>query len=140
MRYRERQKKSHRHSFRYYQPWSSWKLTEIDACCVSPPLVIQGHQPEMSDSVKIFLRDAKNYRFQIDFLWKSIDCRFLYQNFIDLCQLVCLLHGFLSNSKISPTKLISHWNLFTVHLWFALIPKRFELQMWDWSCLEDNLM
>ena len=28
---------------------------------------IQGHQPEMSDSVKIFLRDAKKHRFQIDF-------------------------------------------------------------------------
>ena len=63
--------------------------------------MIQGHQPEMSDSVKIFLRDAKKHRFQIDFFWKSIDCRFLYQNF-DLCQIVCLLHGFEVTAKFPP--------------------------------------
>ena len=64
--------------------------------------VLQGHQPEMSDSVKLFLRDAKKHRFQIDFFWKSIDCRFLYQNFIDLCQIVCLLHGFEVTAKFPP--------------------------------------
>ena len=64
--------------------------------------ILQGHQPEMSDSVKIFLRDAKKHRFQIDFFWKSIDCRFLYQNFIDLCQIVCLLHGFEVTAKFPP--------------------------------------
>ena len=63
---------------------------------------IQGHQPEMSDSVKLFLRDAKKLRFQIDFFWKSIDYRFLYQNFIDLCQIVCLLHGFEVTAKFPP--------------------------------------
>ena len=56
----------------------------------------------MSDSVKIFLRDAKKHRFQIVFFWKSIDCRFLYQNFIDLCQIVCLLHGFEVTAKFPP--------------------------------------
>ena len=63
---------------------------------------LQGHQPEMSDSVKLFLRDAKKHRFQIDFFWKSIDYHFLYQNFIDLCQIVCLLHGFEVTAKFPP--------------------------------------
>ena len=65
-------------------------------------LILQGHQPRMPDYVKLFLRDAKEHRFEINFLLKSIDWRFLYQNFINLCQIVCLLHGFEVTANFSP--------------------------------------
>ena len=65
-------------------------------------LILQGHQPRMPDYVKLFLRDAKEHRFEINFLLKSIDWRFLYQNFINLCQIVCLLHRFEVTASFSP--------------------------------------
>ena len=34
---------------------------------------IQGHPPELSDSVKLLLSDAKRHRFEIDHVLKSID-------------------------------------------------------------------
>ena len=80
--------------YRHHSWFQLFSRISQPSCGSSRSRIIQGHQPEMSDSVKIFLRDAKKHRFQIDFFWKSIDCRFLYQNFIDLCQIVCLLHGF----------------------------------------------
>ena len=34
---------------------------------------LQGHPPELSDSVKLLLSDAKRYGFEIDQVLKSID-------------------------------------------------------------------
>ena len=33
----------------------------------------QGHPPQLGNSIKLFLRDAKGQRFEIDFLLKGID-------------------------------------------------------------------
>ena len=35
--------------------------------------MLQGHPPELSDSVKLLLSDAKRYGFEIDQVLKSID-------------------------------------------------------------------
>ena len=37
------------------------------------PLSLQGHPPELSDSVKLLLSDAKRHGFEIDQVLKSID-------------------------------------------------------------------
>ena len=37
------------------------------------PMLIQGHPPELSDSVKLLLSDAKRHGFEIDQVLKSID-------------------------------------------------------------------
>ena len=34
---------------------------------------VQGHPPELSDSVKLLLSDAKRHGFEIDQVFKSID-------------------------------------------------------------------
>ena len=72
-----------------------WALSE-------KPWLIPGHQSEMSDSVKLFPRDAKDYRFEIDFFLKGIDWHFLCQNYMDLVQIFCLSHGFEVTSKFPP--------------------------------------
>ena len=50
--------------------------------------LVPGLQPEMPDSVKLLLRDAKYLGIHTDSLWKSINWRFLYQNFIKIGQVV----------------------------------------------------
>ena len=55
---------------------------------------IPGHQPEMPDSVKLLLRDVTYLGFHTDCLLKSIDWRFLYQNFIKIGQVVKILQDF----------------------------------------------
>ena len=36
-------------------------------------IILQGHPPELSDSVKLFLSDVKRHGFEIDHALKSID-------------------------------------------------------------------
>ena len=57
-------------------------------------LVLQGHPPELSDSVKLLLSDAKRHGFEIDHVLKSIDWHFLCKNFSHFGQVVCLLRKF----------------------------------------------
>ena len=57
-------------------------------------IYIPGHQPEMPDSVKLLPRDATYLGFHTDCLLKSIDWRFLYQNFIKIGQVVQILQVF----------------------------------------------
>ena len=61
----------------------------------------------MPDSIKLLLRDAIYLGFHTDCLWKSIDWRFLYQNFIKIGQVVWILQvyevktNFLSTTEFS---------------------------------------
>ena len=78
------------------QTWRTDRLTKLAgnrvACkgyhdktiCIK----IQGHQPEMPDSVMLLLRDATYFGFHTDCLLKSIDWRFMFQNFIKIGQAV----------------------------------------------------
>ena len=68
--------------------------------------MIQGHPPELSDSVKLLLFDAKRHGFEIDQVLKSIDWHFLYQNFSHFGQVVCLLYEF------EVAWVFSHWTDF----------------------------
>ena len=63
---------------------------------------MQGHPPELSDSVKLLLSYANRYRFKIDQVLKSIDWHFLYQSFSHFGQAVCLLY------KFEVTRVFSH--------------------------------
>ena len=84
---------------------------------------IQGHPPELSDSVKLFLSDAKRHGFEIDHALKSIDWHFLYKNFSHFGQVVCLLH------KFEVTQLFYHFtdcpsnilNSACIHFHFLLL-------------------
>ena len=78
----------------------SWPLNLTLAAHIAQ--LLQGHQPRMPDYVKLFLRDAKEHKFEINVLLKSIDWCFLYQNFINLRQIVCLWHGFEVTANFSP--------------------------------------
>ena len=55
---------------------------------------VQCEQTQLHKSIKLLLRDAKKQTFETYFFLQSIDWRFLYKNFMDLCQIVCLVHGF----------------------------------------------
>ena len=80
-----------------------WHRPIINLSCVRPyeqtvvnvrTREIPGHQPEMPDSVKLLPRDATYLGFHTDCLLKSIDWRFLYQNFIKIGQVVQILQVF----------------------------------------------
>ena len=56
----------------------------------------------MPDNVKLSLWDATYHEIQTDCVLKSIDWRFLCQNFMNLGQLVWILHYFKENTSYLP--------------------------------------
>ena len=56
----------------------------------------------MPDYVKLFLRDAMELGFLTDCRLKSIDRRFLCRNFMNLGQVVWILHYFKENTSYLP--------------------------------------
>ena len=57
-------------------------------------LVLQGDQAQMGKSKSLVFLDANIEWFEIFFLWKNNNWRFLYQNFRGLGQRFCLPHNF----------------------------------------------
>ena len=55
---------------------------------------LQGDQAQMGKSKSLVFLDANIEWFEIFFLWKNINWRFLYQNFRGLGQRFCLPHNF----------------------------------------------
>ena len=51
----------------------SMSLTSFRISLLMKRRKLQGHPPELSDSVKLLLSDAKRYGFEIDHVLKSID-------------------------------------------------------------------
>ena len=68
--------------------------------CSAPPLTysfhhaLQGDQAQMGKSKSLVFLDANIEWFEIFFLWKNNNWRFLYQNFKGLGQRFCLPHNF----------------------------------------------
>ena len=48
-------------------------VTRPDTRAKTVRRALQGHPPELSDSVKLLLSDAKRYGFEFDHVLKSID-------------------------------------------------------------------
>ena len=98
--------------------------------------MLPGHQPEMPDYVKLFLSDAMCHGFFTYCILKSIDWRFLCQNFINLGQVVWILHDFQEKTSFQPLTTFSlemkELHIFTMLSYCNILKQRHKIGL-EWN-------
>ena len=90
----------------------------------------------MPDYVKLFLRDAMELGFLTDCHLKSIGWRFLCQNFMNLGQVVWILHNFKENTSYLPQTTFSlemkELHIFTMLSYCNILKQRHKIGL-EWN-------
>ena len=89
-------------------------------------MIIQDHQPELSDSVNLFFRDGSEYKYENNIFWINIHWRFLHLSFHYFDQKLCPLQIF-EDSRVFQSN-YNFWR-FTI----PFLPKKGCQLVWKWK-------